>query len=246
MGSAYDAFAWFYNQYWAAQHHEWQKTALDRLLYPCLRGDARIMDLCCGTGQLARDLVSRGYHVTGLDSSEEMLRYARQNAPGARFLCADATNFRLEHRVNAAVCGFDSINHILQPADVAAVFRNAFDSIEPGGVFLLDVNTPSAYGEQWNGKAAEVGPDRAFFLRGRFDPVAGIGITQITMFRLHDIWQRSDVEIRQRPWEIAELETMLETAKFIRITAHRAIEDLGMCGHFGPGRVYIRACRPPD
>src|SRR5690242_557622 len=90
--SPYDLFAWFYDRYWAMPHHQWQAPALEHLLFSKVRSGARILDLCCGSGHLAQELLSRGYSAIGLDSSGEMLRLAREKAPNAEFVEADAAD----------------------------------------------------------------------------------------------------------------------------------------------------------
>jgi SAM-dependent methyltransferase len=240
--SPYDAFAWFYNLYWATPHREWQAPALERLLFPVIPEAVRILDLCCGTGNLAQHLASRGYEVVGVDSSPEMLRVARENVPEANFLQADAADFALPRPVDAAVCLFDSVNHFLEVQHVESAFRSVHTALKPGGSFVFDINTVCAYGKNWDEAACEVQPDHAFFLRGGYDPRTRIGTTLITMFRLIESWQRSDVEMRQRPWEVGEIEPVLRSAGFTGIESYRAVEELGMTGHYGIGRVYFRAC----
>lgn len=240
--NAYDAFAWFYDRYWAANFLQWELPALDRLLLANLPPGAALLDLCCGTGHLARQLTGRGFLVTGVDSSEGMLALARRNAPSAHFLLSEAHSFTLQQPVDAALCTFDSINHILDPALILASFRQIFLSLKQGGCFLFDCNTAEAYGERWNSSATVVEPDHAFFLRGHFDPETATGHTDITMFQLESQWQRTDVSLRQRPWAIADLSSLLAEAGFHSVEHWRAAEDLDLKGHYGLGRVYIRAC----
>src|SRR2546429_546812 len=123
MSSPYDAFAWFYDRYWAEPHRAWQMPALEKLLFPALPPGGRVLDVCCGTGNLARHFVLRGYEVTGVDSSREMLRVARENVPEANFVRTDAADIHLDHAVDAAVCLFDSVNHLLEAEQVAGAFR---------------------------------------------------------------------------------------------------------------------------
>jgi SAM-dependent methyltransferase len=215
--------------------------ALDRLLFPDLSSGRYILDLCCGTGHLAQQLIARGYKVAGVDASREMLRVARSKVPAAQFYNADATSFALERQVDAAVCAFDSLNHLTDTDRLELAFRNVHAALKPGGCFVFDVNTGEAYGEHWEKSACAVEPGHAFFLRGAFDPAKRIGITRITMFRLVDSWHRSDVEVRQRPWEVPEVRPLLRQAGFSQLDQYRACEDLGMEGHFGVGRVYFRA-----
>lgn len=82
----YDAFAWLYNRHWGPDSARRFLPVLERWLLPYLPPRARILDLCCGTGQLAQALAQRGYLVTGIDGSEEMIRFARANAPDVEFL----------------------------------------------------------------------------------------------------------------------------------------------------------------
>ena len=63
------------------------------------------------------------------------------------------------------------------------------------------------------------------------------------MFRLAEAWERSDVEIRQRPWDAEEIEPMLQRAGFEDIHVFRAIQDLHMSGHYCIDRVYVCARR---
>ena len=79
----YDNFAWLYNQEWGA-FGENIFPALKIIAGDKLPDGAKILDLCCGTGQLAKVLTEKGYQVTGIDGSAEMLRYAKENAPDAR------------------------------------------------------------------------------------------------------------------------------------------------------------------
>ena len=239
MSSPYDPFAWFYNRYWAEPFQDWQAPVLDRLM----PGPCRALDLCCGTGQLARRLLARGYQVTGVDSSAGMLRFARDNAEAASFLLADASEFQLPEPVEAAICVFDSLNHVLEERRIAGALERVYDSLVPGGVFLCDINTDAAYGPQWDGTGSAVEPDHAFFLRGHYDPLHRRGTTKITMFRLQERWERFDVEVLQRPWRVEEMKSMLAAAGFSEIESFLPLEDLGIGGHYGTGRVYIRSCR---
>src|SRR5690242_327349 len=91
----YDDFAWFYTRYWVDEFHSLAFPVLERIWTPRLREGAHVLDVCCGTGYLAALLGGRGFRVTGIDASEAMIGYARENAPGGTFQVADAAAFRL-------------------------------------------------------------------------------------------------------------------------------------------------------
>jgi ubiquinone/menaquinone biosynthesis C-methylase UbiE len=73
--SDYDSFAWFYDRYWSREVPPQIMTVIDRLVVPCLPRGATVLDLCCGTGYTYAELIKRGFEVTGLDRSKEMLRH---------------------------------------------------------------------------------------------------------------------------------------------------------------------------
>jgi SAM-dependent methyltransferase len=241
--SPFDAFAWFYDRYWAAPYEEWHRPALDRLLLPHVPQGGRILDLCCGTGTLARRLCALGFEVTGVDSSEGMLQIAREHVPEGLFVKAEASRFALEQPVDAAVSLFDSLNHLLEPRQMQEALECVHAALRPGGGFVFDLNTVDAYGERWDQSFCRVEPDHAFFLRGGYDAEARIGHTLVTMFRLGEVWEREDVAMRQRPWAVAEVEAMLRDAGFEDVRWFRALEDLGLAGHYGIGRVFFRCSR---
>ncbi|MEH2088172.1 class I SAM-dependent methyltransferase [Nostoc sp.] len=77
----YDVYARIYNERNGQSLCEMALQPLEKLLLPHLSPGAHILDLCCGTGQLAQQLNLKGYKVTGIDISEGMLDYAQKNAP---------------------------------------------------------------------------------------------------------------------------------------------------------------------
>lgn len=90
----YDTFAWLYNKEWGGFADN-IFPSLQSIAGEKLFNGAKILDLCCGTGQLAKELTAKAYEVTGIDGSAEMLRYAKENAPSARFILKDARAFKL-------------------------------------------------------------------------------------------------------------------------------------------------------
>ena len=104
-----------------------------------------MLDLACGTGSLTLELSKRGYEMIGVDASPDMLCAAQENARrrgrGAFSLPADGA-LDLYGTVNAAVCTLDSLNHITDPDTLREVLRRVSLFLEPGGLFVFDVNTP--------------------------------------------------------------------------------------------------------
>lgn len=84
--------------------------------------------------------------VIGVDGSEDMLALAGEKAARAGrsllFLRQDMRCLDLYGTVEGAVCVLDSLNHLLRTADIRAVLRRLRLFLEPGGLFVFDVNTP--------------------------------------------------------------------------------------------------------
>lgn len=105
-----------------------------------------VLDLACGTGKITRLLADRGYDMTGIDISPDMLMVARDREiaepKGILYLCQDMREFELYGTVDACVCCLDSINYLLKNADVEKCFSLVHNYLVPNGIFVFDVNTP--------------------------------------------------------------------------------------------------------
>ena len=237
----YARLAWFYDRYWGAEYHRMILPVLEKLLFPAIPRDSRILDLCCGAGHLTAQLAYRGYRMTGIDGSEEMLAFARERAPGAQFLAADARSFHLPPRFEAAVSTFESMNHILSGDELGGVFANVLSALASPGIFLFDVLTEEAYSTLWGKSSAIVEEDNVCILRGGYDPRGRTGRSEITLFRLEGYWQRSDVKILQRCYALSEIVPLLDKAGFSSVSCHDCRKDLGLSGDLALGRIFISA-----
>ncbi len=116
-----------------------------RLLEENGAADGLLLDLACGTGRLSEFFIRQGYDVISVDASEDMLARARellsQYGNRALLLQQDMRKLDLYGTVRACVCALDSVNHLINPEDVQAAFNNVSLFLEPGGVFVFDVNT---------------------------------------------------------------------------------------------------------
>jgi SAM-dependent methyltransferase len=213
---------------------------LDRFILPELDPGAQILDLCCGTGQTAAMLTEHGYEVTGIDGSESMLVFARENAPDAAFIAGDARTFSMPDRFDAVVCQYDSLNHILSVEELLSVFSNVHDALMPGGVFLFDLNTEEGYLQRWRATSiGHVEDDHAYITHPTYDRETRTGSYNVAMFFLKDgVWERTDATLLARCHSEEEVLGGLEAAGFSDRKVYGAESDLGM---EAPGRNFYFA-----
>lgn len=106
-----------------------------------------VLDIGCGTGQLASYLLDRGIPVTGIDPSKHMLRHAARNnaahiaAGRARFLEMDGAALNLPDSFGLTVATFNTLNHLSSHKHLRRCLSRVYDATAPGGYFLFDIDT---------------------------------------------------------------------------------------------------------
>ena len=138
MPNAYDLIADQWHAHKRAQGYiEHVLRYVDRVLEG-LPAAAKVLDLGCGTGEpVAKYVVERGFRVTGVDESEQMLKFARQIVPEAEFIQADMIDVELNATFDAAVA-WDSMFHV-ERKHHAAIYRKISQALKVGGRFFSSV-----------------------------------------------------------------------------------------------------------
>jgi SAM-dependent methyltransferase len=146
-----------------------------------------LLDLCCGTGQLSSHFLENGYQATGLDLSQHMLDYARENcaahiiAGQAQFIQGNAANYHLDQPVHLAVSTFDALNHLPDLEALNDCFACTWHAVNPGGMFIFDLNTRLGL-RRWSSTNIEENPDLTLFTHGLYDEISGRAYTRIHGF----------------------------------------------------------------
>ena len=181
-----------------------------------------VADLACGTGSATRILAQRGYQVTAVDLSEDMLTEAMdkcadlENLP--TFVHQNLAELRLPRAVDMAVCFLDSLDYILDPADCEAAIRRTYKALNPGGIFIFDVNTPEKLRAMDGQVFLDEDDDVYCVWRGEFDEDTNICSYGMDLFqREGEIWHRSFEEHQEYAYSIEQLKTYLKNAGFTQI-----------------------------
>ncbi len=202
------------------------------------------VDLACGTGSVALLLAQMGYRVTGVDMSEEMLTVASQRAQEQEkqplFVCQRLQELSLPRGVDMAVCALDGLDYILDPEDCCQAIRQVYKALNPGGIFIFDVNTPEKL-RAMDGQVFLDEDDEVYCVwRGEFDEKTNICSYGMDLFqREGEVWYRSFEEHKEYAYTAAQLKDYLKTAGFthIRIYADGRLEPPGA----GEQRIYFSA-----
>jgi SAM-dependent methyltransferase len=239
----YDLFAPVYDHFFGPESAGDTLRALDRLLLRHLLRGASVLDLCCGTGQLSAALLQKGYAITGVDNSTAMLARARERAPGAHFELADARDFQPPRRFDAVISAYNSLSHMIEPADLLKALRNVRTALQPDAMFVFDLYSEAAYRERWRGSFAKVDDDYACIIRASYDALSHTGENLATAFHRSAEWRRADVRLLSRCYPESELRPLLQAAGFGSVERFEAAADLGI--ESAAGRVFWRCKARP-
>jgi SAM-dependent methyltransferase len=138
------AYASFYDALYRDKDYAGECDDLERIFGRFAASPVRqLLDLGCGTGGHAIILASRGYRVTGVDRSAQMLEIARAKGQGQgvaiKFEEGDIRTWRAARTWDAAIAMFAVVSYQVDHADVAAVIENARRHLAPRGLFIFDV-----------------------------------------------------------------------------------------------------------
>ncbi len=202
------------------------------------------VDLACGTGSVAILLAEQGLKVTAVDLSEDMLTVASQkaramdNAP--MFVCQPLQELRLPRGVDLAVCALDSLDYITDPKDCAQAIKQIYKALNPGGIFIFDVNTPEKLSAMDDQVFLDEDDDVYCVWRGEFDEQTNICSYGMDIFqREGNCWHRSFEEHREYAYSQEQLTGFLKDAGFthIEVYADRVYE----APRPGEQRIYFKA-----
>ncbi len=180
--------------------------------------DGILLDLGCGTGQMTRLLRDAGYDMIGVDASAEMLaRAAQTDAEGILYLCQDMTSFELYGTVRAVVSVCDCMNYLLTKKELLACFKLVHNYLDPGGIFLFDMNSIFKYEQMGEGSFCENRPEASFIWDNYYDPDTRENEYDLTFFVQEegDLYRKFEECHVQKGYTIEEIRELLEEAGFV-------------------------------
>ncbi len=180
-----------------------------------------VLDLGCGTGSMSILLKQKGYDITGLDISEEMLAEAANKTYEAGlkidYICQDMVALEVAKPYDAVISLCDCMNYITEDAELKKVFKNCYKALKPGGLFIFDMNSPYKLREVLGCDSfCETSALSAYTCENYFDEESGINEYYVNFFikEKDGKYSRHEEIHLERAYEISQVEAMLKEAGF--------------------------------
>lgn len=139
-----ESFARIYDDIMGAVPYKlWFEYIHDILNYYQYKPDS-VLDLACGTGTMSLLFNDKGYYVTGVDRSQDMLVMAEEKIDkrsNIDFIVGDLREFTTVKKYDLAISLFDSLNYILSGKELLEVFNQVFSALNDNSLFIFDMNT---------------------------------------------------------------------------------------------------------
>ena len=120
--------------------YEWCLRFIRETIRDYANNPRSLLELACGTGNILQHFIGE-YEISGIDISASMLAQAKKKLPNASLFEMNIAAFKLNRKFDLVICMFDSINHLLSYEDWIKTFSCVRNHLNPGGVFMFDMNT---------------------------------------------------------------------------------------------------------
>ncbi len=217
MSNIYSGFAYIYDRLMSDIDYDEWADSFEKIFEKYSLKPKLIAELACGTGNICNIMAERGYDIIGIDLSEDMLNVAVQNAKDANldilYLNQDMREFELYGTVDVIICMLDSINYITDYEDLEKVFRLVNNYLNPGGLFIFDVNSQHKLENILGNNTFAVDEDDIFYIwENNYDKKSRICEFFLTFFvKYRERYKRIDEYHRERAYSFEEIENALNT-----------------------------------
>ena len=191
------------------------------------------LDLGCGTGRMTLELARRGYDMTGVDYSPDMLNEARKRAEKEGFgekilwLCQDICDFELYGTVDLAVSCLDTVNHITESKSLSRFFSLVHNYLSPDSLFIFDVNGRAKFEKQYGTQSYVMEEEDSFCVwQNYYNEKTRLCDFYITLFKEErdGRYSRTDEVQRERMYTLRSLERRLRDTGFVVLGAFSDFE----------------------
>lgn len=244
--SVYRKFARFYAKGPYPQYSERMAEALPSVLERFGARPQAILDLACGEGTFAVAMGKKGFRVTGVDRSSQMLKLARERAERenveVEFLLQDMRSLLFEEKFDLVSCWYDSLNYLLELKDLKNTFSGVHRALRRDGHFIFDMNTIYGLAVKWQRHPCLVQQDTSDIFevhRHDYDFERNVATVKITGFvKEGQRWSRIDEEHNERGYSLNEIRECLNESGLQELACWGNLQEMS-APNAGSGRVFF-------
>lgn len=138
---SYEAFAYYYD---SLMDQEFYNDYI-QFINKHVKKYQTVLELGCGTGEIAIRLAHLGKNVCATDISKDMLEIAKYKCIDFKvdvmLSRVDMCDFVVDTKLDLILCLCDSLNYVTNLKDVKNVFQNTYDALKKDGTFIFDVDS---------------------------------------------------------------------------------------------------------
>ncbi|MGT2933164.1 class I SAM-dependent DNA methyltransferase [Streptococcus catagoni] len=229
--TTYETFARVYDAVMDQTLYDlWTDFSLRHL--PKDKNRKNLLELACGTGIQSVRFAQAGFDVTGLDLSEEMLTIAQKRAAVAQkkidFLQGDMLDLSQLGHYDFVTCYSDSICYMRDEVEVGDVFKEVYNRLNAGGVFIFDVHSTYQTDVFFPGYSYHENADDFAMVWDSYEDEAPHSVVHELTFFIQESdgrFTRHDEIHEERTYEILTYDILLEQAGFKSFKLYADFED---------------------
>ena len=192
---------------------------------------SKVLDVACGTGEFSVRLAEKGYSVTGVDLSDEMLAIAKVKADQSGvvipFYQQNMVELDMGEQFDSIVIFCDSLNYLHTESEVQSTFQRVYEQLKPGGLFMFDVHSIFKMEHVFAGQTFADAQDEVSYIWNSFEGEEPFSVEhELTFFvkeEESDRYDRFDEDHYQRTYDIETYKGWLADAGF---TVKEVLADL--------------------
>lgn len=244
---SYGQLALVYDQFMAHAPYDKWAAFTEEMITASGKQAVTMLDLGCGTGEIAIRLAEAGYNVTGVDVSADMLSAAEQKSSAKKlpveWMKQDIRELQGFFDVDVCISYCDVMNYITTEADLTKIFTHVHACLAEDGFFIFDVHDSDyATNMLMNQTFADVTEQLAYIWDCEEGDVDGEMFHHLTFFQSEQgSYTRFDEMHHQRVFSRQVYETLLKNAGFRKVTFYSDFQTENTIIDENSERIFILA-----